>query len=70
MYEDKRAEYEEKQQYNEKVRSERELREKIAKEVSHKVVSDILNWLDGKVGLSANMDVSDFGYELYTPNNP
>ena len=60
--EDKREEYEKKKQYNAEINAQRELREKIAKEVSHKSISEILDWLNEEI---AEMNISDFGYKSY-----
>lgn len=60
--ESKREEYEKKKKYNEEIDAQRELRETMAKEISHKTLCDILDWLNEEI---AEMDISDFGYKAY-----
>ena len=67
--ESKRAEYEKKKQYNDEIDAQRELREKIAKEISHQAIADILDWISTDICTLTNMEISDFGYETYIPNS-
>lgn len=63
--ESKREELEERKQYNAEIDVQRNLREKIAKEISNKSISDILEWLQLEICPEAEMDISDFGYKAY-----
>lgn len=63
--ESKREEYERKKEHNEETNRQIELREGIAREVSHKAISSILDWLNKKT----NIDASDLGYAQYNASN-
>lgn len=63
--ETKREEYEKKKQYNAEIDNQRELREKISKEISNKSISDILDWLNKEICPSAEMKIADLGYKVY-----
>ena len=62
--ENKREEYEKKLQYNNEISDKRKERENIAKEISHRAISDILDWLKSET----NMDAIDLGYIQYKNN--
>ena len=60
--ESKREEYEKKTSYNAEITKQRELREEIAKDISHKSIAAILDWINEEV---AKVDISDLGYKVY-----
>lgn len=64
--ESKRQEYEKIKSKNNDIESQRTIREEIAKELSHKSLCNILDWLNKKICPSLEMNISDFGYYAYT----
>lgn len=61
----KRDEYEQLVKQNNEIIMQRETREQIAKELSHKSILNILDWLKNEICTSAGIDISDLGYEYY-----